>query len=220
MLYLSLILIASGLFFIIYTLLIKAKKETETIYSKEASESISPKKVAEKISKSRLAGEQKNQSGRVIQKFASDTNISRDDVFEDDEKKVENKSSDLSDIEDKFEEERMSENSPVVMYEDSSNIIDYINNDSIIDSTLKEYKKIKRIGTGNLEISKDGINFSAGKKSFRFDFRRVANVKTGNNFIVLLMKGNDVLKLFLFKKNSLLSEKLKQVYNKYLTNVL
>jgi hypothetical protein len=224
MLYLSLILIAAGLFFIFYTLLIKSKQENGTSYSKKVSCPVSSEKAADKISKSGSDYKGKNRSGRmnIFKNSASkpdilDQDASRDDLFEDAGKGTDNE---VYDIEDKFEDEKLSESSPVVMYEDASNIIDYNNNDSIIDSTLKEYKKIKRVGAGNLEFSEDGIYFRTGKKLFRFDFRRIADIKSGNNFIVLMMKGNNVLKLFLFKKNTLLSEKLKQVYYKYSANVL
>jgi hypothetical protein len=224
MLYLSLILIAAGLFFIFYTLLIKSKQENGTSYSKKVSGPVSPKKTADTISISELVEKGKDRSGRIniSRKSASkpdilDQDVSRDDLFDDTGKGADNE---VYDIEDKFEDEKMSESSPVVMYEDASNIIDYNNNDSIIDSTLKEYKKIKRVGAGNLEFSEDGIYFRTGTKLFRFDFRRITDIKSGNNFIVLMMKGNSVLKLFLFKKNTLLSEKLKQVYNKYSANVL
>jgi hypothetical protein len=229
MLYLSLILIASGLFFIIYTLLIKSKKETGTTYQgrsfgtdntvRNAMQKSRESKIAEKLNKSGSEDEQKMRSGRinVERDSASRAEISRDDSFGDAGKGTDNE---VYGIEDKFEDEGMSENTPVVMYEDASNIIDYNNNDSIIDSTLKEYKKIKRVGAGNLEFPHDGINFRVGKKLYRFDFRRIADIKSGSNFIVLMMKGSSILKLFLFKNDSLLSERLKKVYNKYSANVL
>ncbi|MBN2401090.1 MAG: hypothetical protein JXN64_01700 [Spirochaetes bacterium] len=233
MLYLSLILIATGIFFIIYTMLIKAKKDAGILYSKKVSESASPvineklqnrsKKIAEKISKSGSDFGQKKSTDRNFtpENISYKADDSENDSFEDNVKKVDNEIyNEVYDIEEKFENNRMSEDFPVVMYEDSSNIIDYSNNDSIIDSTLREYKKIRRVGAGNLEISEDGVNFRAGKKLFRFDFRRIADIKSGNNFFVLLMKGSDVSKLFLFKKDTEVSEKLKKFYNKYSSNVL
>jgi hypothetical protein len=223
MLYLSLILIASGLFFIIYTLLIKAKKEAGTAYpgrslSPDVKQKSRESKIAEKVDKGCSENEQKIHSGSINIRHDLDpkAGISQDDSFGD----ADGADNEVYDIEDKFEDEGMSENTPVVMYEDASNIIDYNNNDSIIDSTLKEYNKIKRVGAGNLEFTNDGINFRVGKKLYRFDFRRITDIKSGGNFIVLMMKGSSILKLFLFKKDNLLSERIKKVYNKYSANVL
>jgi hypothetical protein len=229
MLYLSLILIALGLFFIIYTLLVKAKKEAGTVYTKgsfgrqSTYEDAKPKgrglNVAEKVDKSRSDDSQKSRSGSMD---TAQSNAPGLEIAADDSSKEADSGADKIEygIEDRFEDEGLSEKTPVVMYEDSSNIIDYTNNDSIIDSSLKEYKKIRRVGAGNFEFSDDGINFRVGKKLFRFDFRRITDIKSGSNYIVLMMKGSSDLKLFLFKKDSSLSEKLKKVYYKYSANVL
>ena len=109
--------------------------------------------------------------------------------------------------------------SDVLLYEDSSDIIDYENNNSIIDPGLSEYKKIKRIGEGTIELLKDGINFRTGKKLFRFDYHRVNDVKKGNNYFVLQMKGSNINRIFVFKNNTSLNSKLNQFYQTNSGNV-
>lgn len=101
-----------------------------------------------------------------------------------------------------------------VLYEDSSNLIDYDMHDSIIDSSLKGYEKIKRLGEGYLEILENGINFKTGSRFFRFDFHMLADIKKGNNFLMLSMKGSDIFRLFLFKEGGPLISKLEQVYKR------
>ena len=228
MLYLSLILIATGLFFIFYTLLIKAKKETGQSHPDKRSgynAHVADKKLrsrdAERVSVASGNEQGKSFSGinrHQHQHAASSAVFVQGDAIESKRKSADNEVSHIEEEESVFEE--LSGDTPVVMFEDSSNIIDYNNNDSIIDSSLKEYRKIRRVGEGNLEISEGGVNFRAGKKLFRFEFRRIAEIKSGSNYFVLMMSGNDALKLFLFNKNSFLGERLKQVYNKYSKNVL
>ena len=226
MLYLSLILIATGLFFIFYTLLIKTKKETcdhpamvkpsgnNAYFADKKQKS----KVAERVSVGLDNESGKSFSGNNKYREETPANVSAREVkVESRGKLVDNE---LSYIKDESIVEEISGSTPVVMFEDSSNIIDYNNNDSIIDSSLKEYKKIRRVGEGNLEISEGGINFRTENKLYRFEFRLVAEIKSGSNYFLLSMRGSNVLKLFLFNKNSLLGERLNQVYNKYSANVL
>ncbi len=229
MLYLSLILIASGLFFIIYTLIVKARKETGTNFTKVSSNRQNAYKEAEPKNREKITAEktdrnfQDNEQNNITERTdaytggAAGAGTQGDDSFADAEKVADNM---VYGTEDMPVEEGMSENTPVVMFEDSSNIIDYGNNDSIIDSTLKEYKKIRRVGAGNFDLSDDGINFRVGKRLYRFDFRRITDIKSGGNFIVLKMQGSSDLKLFLFKKDTSLSDKLKKIYHKYSANVL
>ncbi|MFH0977230.1 MAG: hypothetical protein V1874_15730 [Spirochaetota bacterium] len=216
MLYLSLILIVSGIFFIIFTVASITKKETDkSDTDKETNRTKPPFFSKERILRSEKTSEE---AAPITNNKNEDKNTSLE------QHKIINQDNpfgeERSEAEIPFSDEAMSYDTPVVLYEDSSSIINYNNNDSIIDSTLEEYKKIKRIGPGNIEILNDGINFRAGKKLYRFDFRRIANIKSGNNFIVLFIKGSNVLRLFLFKKDAALLVKLKQLFKNNLTNVL
>jgi hypothetical protein len=88
-----------------------------------------------------------------------------------------------------------------VFFEDNSSVIGYGGEPGSIDPSLEEYKKIKRVGRGTLVAEKDGMNFYLGKKFFRFDFHRVRNLMTGNNYIALITTGGDTVKLFIIDDN-------------------
>jgi hypothetical protein len=102
-----------------------------------------------------------------------------------------------------------------VLYEDSSGVIDYHNDNNTIDPTFEGYKKIRRIGRGRFEIGKDGINFYTGKKFFRFDFHRVRDIKTGSRFIALMLIGSEAVKLFIFDGETPAQSLLKRSYQSY-----
>ncbi len=89
-----------------------------------------------------------------------------------------------------------------VLYEDSSNIIDYANRSGSIDPSLEEYRKIRRIGRGRLIIENGSLLFNVDKKAFRFDFSKIHDIKAGGNYIAVFMKGSDAIKLFIFLKKS------------------
>jgi len=205
MLYFSLILIACGIFFIIYTAIIKIKNESGSVDKQFNDEKLTDN------------SDRKSDSRHNVQLDIEHTDMQKREEQSDLSENVE-KQTGNSDA--KYKDEKISDSFPVVLYEDSSNIIDYNKSESVIDTTLGKYKNIKRIGAGNVEILEDGINFRAGKKLFRFDYNRIADIKSGSNFFVLMIKGSDISRLFLYKKNSILGTKLKQVYNKYFTNVL
>lgn len=106
-----------------------------------------------------------------------------------------------------------------VLFEDSSNIIDYENSQTVIDPTLSEYKNLKRIGRGRLEIAREGINFFVGKSFFRFDFYKIENAMAGKNFIAIFLKGSGVVRLFLFENDILEKTRIKKDLEKYLRSI-
>lgn len=89
-----------------------------------------------------------------------------------------------------------------VLYEDSSSVIDYSTAAGSIDPSLAEYRKIRRIGKGKLLVENGGINFYIDKKFYRFDFHKIHEIKTGDNYCALFMKGSETIKLFVFLKRS------------------
>ncbi len=102
------------------------------------------------------------------------------------------------------------------LYEDSSNIIDYDKSENKIDPTLKEYRNIKRVGQGDIELVKEGINFYVGKKFFRFDYYRIRDLKIGEKFIAVFLKGSDVVRVFIFDRISGIQSDIKLSYQDYL----
>ena len=103
-----------------------------------------------------------------------------------------------------------------VLFEDSSNVIDYDRNENIIDPTLKEYKKIKRIGKGIVELVKEGINFYIEKKFFRFDFYRIAEIKVGSQYCAVFLKGNDAARVFVFERDNSFILEISRSYQEYI----
>jgi len=102
-----------------------------------------------------------------------------------------------------------------IMYDDKSNIIDYESGDSMIDSTFAKYKSIKRIGKGKLEADSDGLNFFLGEKLYRFDFHKVYDIWSGDNYIALPLKGSSNVKLFLIENPRDFPEKVEVYFKEY-----
>ncbi len=88
------------------------------------------------------------------------------------------------------------------LYEDSSQIIDYEQDTNVIDPSMGQYKRLKRIGKGTVQVVKDGISFVVGKNLFRFDFYKVDKAKIGENFVALFLKGGSTVRLLIFDQNS------------------
>ncbi|TAL35576.1 MAG: hypothetical protein EPN93_09905 [Spirochaetes bacterium] len=88
------------------------------------------------------------------------------------------------------------------LYEDSSEIVDYEQNTNVIDPTMGQYKRLKRVGKGLVQVVKDGINFQIGKSMFRFDFYKIEKAKVGDNFIALFLRGGSTVRLLIFDENS------------------
>jgi hypothetical protein len=240
MLYISLILIAAGIFFIIYTLLLKTKKHAELSGSKiisrpashgEQLEKINEKSSAKLDNKVSITGQENiNSVSFESQNTGTDITAEKEivqDIHQDFQEKeragtepFNGKSAEVAVSPESADAERKV---PVVfsaaLYEDLSEIIDYDNNDSAIDLSFNEYKKIRRICAGNIEIVKDGINFRSGKKLFRFDFQQVANIKTGSNYFALFIKKSKSSRLFLYNQDLNFSASVLQAYNSYSKNV-
>ncbi len=249
MLYITLILIASGLFLIIYSLFIEpsekpftpnidfsdeqgngsdhatANPQPEIDTSKDLTEFETETILGEEDSFDEydlsfdnldISGEYDlNDSTIITEEKNGDELPQKSDLFEDIgdmiDDEIDNKREKKEQLSDKITDNNYS----AVLYEDSSNIFDYEKNNSIIDSTLQEYQKIKRIGKGNVELKKDGINFTIEKKLFRYDFHRIDNIVSGNNYFSLFLKRSDVARLFIFDKNTSIGFQLKQMYNEH-----
>lgn len=84
-----------------------------------------------------------------------------------------------------------------VMFDDQSGIIDYDSGEGIIDSTFNGYKNIKRVGSGELLLDVDGLNFYLDGRLYRFDFHRLSRFWTGKNYIAVPVKGGNSVKLFI-----------------------
>jgi hypothetical protein len=103
-----------------------------------------------------------------------------------------------------------------ILFDDRSNMIDYDSGSAVIDASIEGYKNIKRIGSGSLAVEKDGISFYLGDSLHRFDFHRVFDVWSGDNFIALPLKGGGTVKLFLMEKGSGLPEKVEKYFQEYI----
>lgn len=106
-----------------------------------------------------------------------------------------------------------------VLFEDTSDIIDYETNENTIDPTLNAYKNIKRIGRGRLETAKEGINFYIEKKFFRYDYHRVHDLKYGDNYVALSLKGSSAVKLFLYDDERVKTN-INKSYQEYIRRIL
>lgn len=95
-----------------------------------------------------------------------------------------------------------SNSSEAVMFEDSSGVIDYDSGEGVIDPGMSGYKKIKRIGQGELRLDMDGLNFYVDGRLYRFDFHRIGTIRTGENYLAIPLKGGTAFRLFIFEKGN------------------
>ena len=167
MLYISLILIASGIIFILYTLITSTRKQSVKYDSLTAPETQKNTAEDKPYSNVKPVDEMHDiDTGRDDKKIVKDQTGNEMDYVSGEEKK-ENEFKGAAVINDdnladkQYDKKIIGENGSIIsdvsLYEDSSNIIDYESNDSIIDPGLSEYIKIKRIGEGTIELLKDGI---------------------------------------------------------------
>jgi hypothetical protein len=95
-----------------------------------------------------------------------------------------------------------------VMFEDRSGVIDYESGEGIIDPGMGGYKKIKRVGRGELSLDMDGINFHVDGRLYRFDFHRIGKIYTGENYLAIPLKGSGAVRLFIFEKGDTFIDKI------------
>lgn len=108
------------------------------------------------------------------------------------------------------------EQSPAVLYEDGSGIIDYDRATGMIDTSIEGYRRIRRVGDGAFSIEWGGITFRLGKKRYRYDFNRLSNMKTGDAHVALFLKGDDKVKLFIFKQADGMAAAALNAYRRFL----
>jgi hypothetical protein len=102
-----------------------------------------------------------------------------------------------------------------VLFDDRSSVIDYRNGFGSIDPSLKEYKNIKRMGNGRFLLDREGINFYMENKQFRFDFYRINEMVSGNNYIAAFIKGSQAVKLFVVENETELIERVQLKFHEY-----
>lgn len=102
-----------------------------------------------------------------------------------------------------------------ILFDDRSDMINYDSGSASIDYSIEGYKNIKRIGSGNLSVDRDGLSFYLGDSLYRFDFHRIFDVWGGDNFIALSLKGSGTVKLFLLERGDGLPEKAKTYFQEY-----
>ncbi len=102
-----------------------------------------------------------------------------------------------------------------VLYLDNSGLVDYEGRTSVIDPTLERYARMKRVGAGNVEIAKEGLNFRYQKNLYRFDFIRISDIHFGENYCALSIKGSDTVRLFLFMDGREFINRLNREYGDF-----
>ncbi len=102
-----------------------------------------------------------------------------------------------------------------VLFDDRSSVIDYRSGTGNIDPSLKEYKNIKRMGNGRFLLDREGINFYMENKQFRFDFYRINEMVSGNNYIAAFIKGSQGVKLFVVENENELIDRVQRKFHEY-----
>ena len=221
MLYLSIFAIAGGLLLIIIAVMTGPSKETEVPSRRVMTDEPDKKR---KMNKAGTFSERARYSKKG---FPTAADYSKDLNLRDlDEDKLELFSDELDlDLEDFDDRSRKGQGAAegsmiefeAVFFEDGSQIIDYSRQAGTIDPSCKEYRKIKRIGQGTLVIEKDGLNFYMGRKFFHFDFQRVSDLRTGENYIAALVEGVNTVKLFIIESNRDALSSVAGLYREFLS---
>ncbi len=111
--------------------------------------------------------------------------------------------------------DRKAEEANAVLYEDSSNLVNYRLAEGTLDPTAEEYKKILRVGRGSLFYEKNGISFHMKNRFYRFDFHRYEDFAVGDNYIAVKLKGGGSTKLFIVEDNRSLISSIGEQYTNY-----
>jgi len=227
MLYLSIIIIAFGLFLILFSLFVESKKNYSAVddsgvsyfdYNPQVSKNNNPLThnnnepemdidlpVDEVMKDETILGSTVEESEKDVGDAKENLGDLEDVDFNNIE--TEDQTTELDEqagisLQDKPDNERKKEDFVAFLYEDFSNIIEYDSNTNRIDPSLEEYKKIKRIGEGRIKYESDGICFSTEKRFYRFDFYRVKDIQKGDNYIAIYLNESNVVRLFLFEKDT------------------
>jgi hypothetical protein len=102
-----------------------------------------------------------------------------------------------------------------VLYEDSSSLIDYHIAAGEIDPTFEEYKKIVRIGVGDLMYEKNGVSFHMKNRFYRFDFHRFEDFAVGDNYMAIRLRGASSTKLFIVERDRQIIAAIGEHYRNY-----
>ncbi|MDY6967392.1 MAG: hypothetical protein SVR08_01875 [Spirochaetota bacterium] len=203
MLYISLLLITTGIFLTIFSIIKNSEERFSPSIDSDLSDIdyLSEKPESPEISYSR-------DKANLYKKSDGDISNREEPAASND--KYENKLHQIDSPsmvqESNLEISSTTSGSPVkeynaVLYEDSSNLIDYNEKNIIIDTEKSQYKNINRIGKGKVSIKGNGINFNIDKKFFHFDFHRIEDIKNGENYKALFLKGSDIVRLFIFEND-------------------
>ncbi|HSV95531.1 MAG TPA: hypothetical protein VLM75_01210 [Spirochaetota bacterium] len=102
-----------------------------------------------------------------------------------------------------------------VLFEDASGLVDYEGGESSIDPSLQAYNNLKRVGSGDVEIASEGLIIRMGRATHRFDFYKVQDYRVGDNYIALYLKGSRAVRLFLVDGNPDLRFKIQAAVEDY-----
>ena len=111
---------------------------------------------------------------------------------------------------DNYTEEAQAEEAPpesrpgsgrAVFFEDASGLVDYEGGESSIDPSVEAYSRLKRIGEGEVQIAGEGLVIRIGRAIHRFDFHKVRDYRIGDNFIALYPRNGKSVRLFLVDDN-------------------
>ncbi len=103
----------------------------------------------------------------------------------------------------------------VTLFDDRSGKTDYGDPALSLRENGLSFENIKRIGSGVLEIEREGINFYKDNKFFRFDFHRIDSIRKGDRFIAVILRGSPVVKLFLFNSGLPYINRVAEEFNRY-----
>jgi hypothetical protein len=117
---------------------------------------------------------------------------------------------------DEFPSPAEPEENRILLYEDSTGLIDYHSSSSMIAADPAVYASLKRKGEGTLEADPHGIVFRANGTFFRFDYRRITDIRTGEDYTAIFMSGGGPVWLLIFSPSSGAGETVQQGFAGYL----
>lgn len=91
--------------------------------------------------------------------------------------------------------------SMAVLFNDGAGLVEMDGTVRIIDPTLEKYRDLRRVGSGLIDIVKDGINFTIEKNLYRFDYQKIENMRLGENYAAIFLRNSPSVRLFIFEKN-------------------
>lgn len=100
----------------------------------------------------------------------------------------------------------------VLMYEDRDNVVTFAEDKGML--LPEKFDSLTRIGKGDLEVSKNSMNFRVEKKTFRYEFYRIKSISGNDEFMIMELNEKNIPYVFIIDNKESIY-KIVEIFNNY-----